>query len=594
MDVEALKSELAELPLGSIVRRTYDGVVRYSHQWRRNGQTHSYSIRPEDVEDLQLKIDRRKEIERMLKLNAASAAIGSDYFTEVTTGKELRRWADQSKGWRHREILNSLLKFLRGKDEPRVFILYGLRRTGKTTLLQQAASALSANEFGKTAYVQVKPGDTMADLNKDLSALRRAGYRFVFVDEVTMMDDFIDGAAVLADIHSTTGLKIVLSGTDSLGFWLSLGDSLYDRAYVAHTTFIPFREYSSLLNVDDIDTFIRHGGMLRPGSPLVDENGRMTEDTSFHSDLAARRYVDTAIARNIQHALSAYSDGLRFRQLTALRESGELTNAINRVVEDLNHRFLVSVLERDFKSHDLGIAERNLRQDRDASRRVELRDLMSIEGVTAALMRILDIRNAAVDKSLLTQATVREIEDYLTRLDLVVRLPSRLARDGRVEELDPLVLIAQPGLRYCQADALAVALLADPTFGGLDASSKASVLARIREEVAGRMLEEVVLLETDRARRSGKTEVFKLQFDVGEFDMVVRDVQAATCELYEVKHSAVRDTGQFRHLSDKQKLADVKRLFGKVVSRTVLYRGEDAKVSGGIAYRNVDTYLKSL
>ena len=108
------------------------------------------------------------------------------------------------------------------------------------------------------------------------------------------------------------------------------------------------------------------------------------------------------------------------------------------------------------------------------------------------------------------------------------------------------------------------------------------------------MLEEVVLLETDRARRSDKTEVFKLQFDVGEFDMVVRDVQSTTCELYEVKHSAVRDPGQFRHLSDKQKLADVKRLFGKVVSRTILYRGEDAEVSGGIAYRNVDAYLKSL
>ena len=51
-------------------------------------------------------------------------------------------------------------------------------------------------------------------------------------------------------------MKIVLSGTDSLGFWFALHQELYDRAVTIHTTFIPFREHSRLLGIDSIDEYI--------------------------------------------------------------------------------------------------------------------------------------------------------------------------------------------------------------------------------------------------------------------------------------------------------------------------------------------------
>ena len=35
-------------------------------------------------------------------------------------------------------------------------------------------------------------------------------------------------------------------------------------------------------------------------------------------------------------------------------------------------------------------------------------------------------------------------------------------------------------------------------------------------------------------------------------------------------------------------------LFGEVLERTVLYRGEDCDLAGGIRYRNVNAYLKTL
>ena len=83
--------------------------------------------------------------------------------------------------WRKRECYQQLYDYIYGDVSDRVFILYGLRRTGKTTLIRQL---------------------------------------------VTDMD---------------MAMKIVLSGTDSLGFMFTKDEALYDRCIMCHTTFIPYR-----------------------------------------------------------------------------------------------------------------------------------------------------------------------------------------------------------------------------------------------------------------------------------------------------------------------------------------------------------------
>ena len=87
----------------------------------------------------------------------------------------------------------------------------------------------------------------------------------MFIDEVTLISDFIDSAAILSDIYSAMGIKIVLSGIDSLEFWLEVHEELYDRAVMVHTTYIPFSEHSRLLSIIDVDEYIRYGGTLKAG-----------------------------------------------------------------------------------------------------------------------------------------------------------------------------------------------------------------------------------------------------------------------------------------------------------------------------------------
>ena len=79
-----------------------------------------------------------------------------------------------------------------------------------------------------------------------MEQLCAAGFRYVLLDEVTLLREFIDSAALLSDVYAAQGMKSVLSRTDSLGFWFALRQELYDRAKILHTIFIPYQGRSHL------------------------------------------------------------------------------------------------------------------------------------------------------------------------------------------------------------------------------------------------------------------------------------------------------------------------------------------------------------
>ena len=114
---------------------------------------------------------------------------------------------------------------------------------------------------------------------------------------------------------------------------------------------------------------------------------------------------------------------------------------------------------------------------------------------------------------------------------------------------------------------------------------------RILTEIKGRMLEDIVLLETKLA--NPKKQVFVLQFPVGEFDMVVFDPEAGSCQIFEIKHSEEAASQQYRHLIDEQKCAQTEHRYGPITGKFVLYRGE-SQVVEGIQYQNVEEYLRNL
>lgn len=590
-----LENEIAILPQGSINIKKIKGKEQPYLQWTENGKSKSKYIKKDEREQILAGVERRKqlqdELRELKKLEVVDTPVATKFETSVVIGNRLLAMTKGVRNWKERDCFKQLQKYLNSDSTDRVCLVFGLRRTGKTTMLRQAVLKMTTEQASKTAYIKAKGTDTMAAMNRDLEKLLELGYENVFIDEVTLMEDFIDSAALFSDIYAAQGMKIVLSGTDSLGFWFALHQELYDRAITIHTTFIPFREHSRLLGIDSIDEYIRYGGTLRAGELDFDDEDVNAEDASFRDDESTRRYIDTAICKNIQHSLSCCQDGGYFRHLQSLYEAGELTGAINRIIEDMNHRFLIRILINKFKSHDLGSVADVLRRERNPERRTDILDRIDKEAVTKRLMEMLEIRNQEDQSIGITNAHVEEIKEYLKALDLIVDVPNETI----ISSVEPLenIIFTQPGMRYCQAQALVHSLAKDELFASLSEQEKTMVFERILEEVRGRMMEEIVLLETFKSAQKNKR-VFKLTFSVGEFDMAIYDSKENTCECYEIKHSDQIVPAQTKYLNDKEKLDQTSKRFGKISKRCVLYRGEDTVLENGINYRNVEEYLKNL
>lgn len=593
---ERLKQELDTLPVGYISKKTINGKVQHYLQWRENGKLKSKYIRKDELEAVEQQIARRKELEPIvsrLKLTLPRKEDGSmNYETNIMTCESIADRLEIAAKLKRRDCYEQLLKSLYSKDMTRVTAVYGLRRTGKTTMLYQAMAEMPKEIQDKTVYIKLKPENDMAQLNRDLYRLKEAGYQYIFIDEVTLAKDFIDGASLFSDVFTAMGMHFVLSGTDSLGLWFARDNELYDRVRMINTTVIPYREYNRLLGIDSVDEYIRYGGTLRAGEIDFDDDELNLEDASFRDDESTRRYVDTAIAKNIQHSLACFEYGKYFGKLQELYRANELTNAINRIIEDMNRDFVVQVVTDPFESHDLGISARNLRNERDPQKRTDILDRVNREQIVAGLMRILEIRNKEEQSIGITESHIAQIKSYLKALDLISLYEIEPATSGIDRE--ERVIFTQPGMRYCQAQALVHELMKDSTFGELSQSEKRYVGDRILEEVRGRMLEDIVLFETARALPKRQYEVFKLRFTSGEYDMVIWDSKQNRCALYEIKHSTAYADPQARHLRDEEKLNITGYKFGRIVGRYVLYNGESLNTEDGIAYRNVEQFLKHL
>lgn len=595
--IREIEEQLAQLPTGTVVYKQINGKRQPYLQWAEGGKTRSKYLKALERETVIAQVEKRKalaeELKRLRMEEATQPAQSQEepYRTRIIVGNEIERIIGGVKGFQRRDCFGKLQRYVLGESYGKVCLLYGLRRTGKTTLLFQSMAEMTDEERSKAVYIKARVTDTMADMNHDLKLMSERGYRYIYIDEVTLLRDFIDSAALFSDVFAMQGIKIVLSGTDSLGFWLTMTNELYDRAYTIHTTYIPFREYRRLLGINDIDTYIRYGGTLRMGEIAFDDEDALEEGAPFRDDETTRRYIDTAICKNIQHSLACCERGNYLRHLRTLFDAGELTGAINRIIESMNHQFLLKTLVQRFKSHDLGSAAEVLRKQPDDAQRTDILDRIDREAITSKLMEMLEIRNIEDQKIGITATHVAEIKEYLKALDLVVDCPSETTSTGA--ESSEYVLFTQPGMRYCQAQALVHVLMKDTQFASYSEREKNLACERILEEVRGRMMEDIVLLETVRSLPKNKR-AFKLTLSRSEIDMLIYSSGTNSCEAFEIKHSREIVPRQYHVLEDVEQCSAVEKKYGQIIKRCILFRGDSCMLDNGIQYQNVEEYLNNL
>ena len=586
--IEELEKEINELPKGCISKKKIGDKEYFYHRFSESNKKYEKYISKDDVKELENRINKRKELEKELKelkgkiKKSTKSSKNNEYVfkTYVKINDELKSFIKGVEKFKKRDVFNNLKEYIYNESIEKVLILYGLRRTGKTTLIRQMILDLK-DELDKVAFIQIRLGKTLNDINQDLKYLESKGYKYIFIDEVTLMEDFIEGAALFSDIYATSGMKIVLTGTDSLGFIFTEKEELFDRAIFLHTTFISYHEFERVLGIKGIDEYIKYAGTMSISG------NNYNYESIFQSPNLLNEYVDSAISKNIQHSLKYYDNGNHFRDLYDLYINNELTNAINRVIQDINHRFTVEVLTKEYKSDLLMNTNRNLIKDRKEP--FDLLNNIDYKSVINEMKKMLDIIDVNESKVKVNYIHALEIKEYLLLLDLIDEID--VIYYPNVNEINKKIVVSQSGLRYEEASSLIDSLLHDKRFNDLSILKKDYVKRMIESTLKGRMMEDIILLESKIALKNKK--IFQLQFARGEYDMVIFDSKTLSSEIYEIKYSKEVVSNQSIYLKDEELLKNTEFHFGKITKKAVIYRGESF-IQDDIHYINVEEYLNGL
>ena len=137
--VAELEQQISNLPAGSITKKTVNGKEYFYHRWTEDKKRKEKYIPVDELENFHAQIEQRKKLDQDLKalkkqLPKTRSMDDSMFTTNVRTGETLRSFAKSVRGYRRRECFQQLCDYVYGDPQDKVFILYGLRRTGKTTI----------------------------------------------------------------------------------------------------------------------------------------------------------------------------------------------------------------------------------------------------------------------------------------------------------------------------------------------------------------------------------------------------------------------------------------------------------------------------
>ena len=502
--------------------------------------------------------------------------------TELYEGERLLEFAKgRVHGMRQRNVFAELMRHLEDNISGKITALYGLRRTGKTVLMQQAIVKLM--ESGKKAmYMSLSPD---CGFNRVIAVIRNfvaAGGEYIFLDEITAVEGFAQNAAILADDFGGEHVNIVIAGTDSLVLAIARDNTLYDRMNLISTTYIGYSEYHNLFPDAGIFEYIHSGGIM----PL----------NHFYCIDEAHRYIEAAIVDNIINSLRKNRFNKRYIRLLELDERGLLHKAIEQAIYTAGEELTINAILGTFNNPDFGSARQLFAADPDADK-FDAVDESDVEERLRYALRLVRRDNSEFDIQYL-----EELTDFLYQIDVIkyytiveLRESNRFGSNRCYSNEKSAVLFMQPGLRYRQAEELVKALISADSFNALSAAVKERFIQKVMENVEGQLLEHEVILHT-MERLPQDYRMAQLRYNNGEIDMAIYKL-GVEVRLYEVKRASSFRTDQSRWLMDSEMNLAVEAYYEAPISeRTVIYSGENTYIQtdelGTINYRNLDDFLQ--
>ncbi|MFN2938469.1 ATP-binding protein [Lachnospiraceae bacterium YH-ros2226] len=494
------------------------------------------------------------KISRSKKRGSTMQVYTSDDLKEFIT-RELQTLA--TDGVRHSRFCKADLDTFLHNSSHKVCGIYGLRRTGKTTLMYQTISEMDCNNV---VFMKCTPNDSYVDIE---NVIQNVPQTYIFIDEITKADGFIRLSSSLYDDYPTK--KIVIAGTDSAAMLFAKEDELFDRIDLIHTTYISFAEFHYLLG-KSLDDYIRYGGTLTDGAKIYNED-------------SLAEYTNTAIVSNICKSVEVGGRDIPHRRLYDLYISGMLESVINKTIERQAREFSLNVVQGVFsKSNNFGSAkDLTIQQDIPKEDKVALANWKDHTEVCRYISEQLRMQPATGIK----ESDFELMTKFLMKLDVLSKKPN-----GEI-------FFTQCGMQYCFAEILINNIVHSMQFRKLFQRTQTVFLEKLHQDAVGHILENVIQTDVMKCPALSKMETGKAD-DIGngEFDFYILNPNTQEALIYEIKRSSVIVPKQYRHLANQELCNDFERLYQcKIIGKSVLYQGKPQMLDNGICYQNISDFL---
>jgi hypothetical protein len=362
-------NENSHLPIGTIVRRNIRGKTRFYHQWREDGKTKSRYLKPSEILPLREQLGKAKS---KFRKNSPPATLESrsetGYSSAVITGRLLDELAASTQKTGKRTVFDRIDAFL-NSETGGIFVLHGLPRSGKSTLLRQCIAALPDEMRAMAAYISLSEGVSPKELFSDLLNLRSHGIRIMLIDGLERAAK--SPLAAMADIFPELSCKIVISADDRL--FCADAHLPYPTA---SANAISFQDYCNISKSRNLKGYLLEGGIDRV--ELSDYlNRALTEVTQrfiasaidlrqrHHQGKSANRVENdiSKIARHLSERVPGEIDRESLKTLERMgvivSSEGESLIAIPALRHKLVSHTVNGILDEDFCGY-LGAAEKKL------------------------------------------------------------------------------------------------------------------------------------------------------------------------------------------------------------------------------------------
>jgi predicted AAA+ superfamily ATPase len=503
------------------------------------------------------------------------------FLTDDTLANAIRSQTENKNGkFECRDFVLPLIRYcLDDEYAAKIGIVFGLRSTGKTVGMLQAAQSLIASGH-KVAYARFNYRKTgMNEVNAEILHLADEGFTHFFIDEAPYLSGFLTDCAEWADTFvPAKRVKIVISGTDSFELWLTMNRSLYHRYVRFSTNRNTFPEFHRVLG-QSYEEYKTVGGVFLSNAESETEGKSHGENKA-----AIEQFIQAAVVENLIHTLEHCNEGYDNKNY--------YYDWLYAIDKQVIFKGIISILE----STVWAAIRKNFIQDIDYK---------NIPALGSAISKWDEIEKrdmkARIADSLNVYQEFRKIENPAGTIDALVEF---LIKVGCLLESSTSTSDLVDGQRtlYFAHNALMNYAVGETVRGILtltDIDQQAFIDA-LKQAAEGSINENIVYFHLLHSLK-GNQKIFRYRdADNREIDAVIIDRDAKTLTLIEVKskmriEKASLVKNEAKHLLDDVILKNIGVSDDYTIIRAIVYKGQDIYAEGkdtAILLISVETLLK--